>query len=140
MIIQNERPQSKRLNRLGLRILTTFWDNGSIRQRSSDHSVQDDIADGVIMNKQYFRGERLLHTEKEFNPLLKYSFVIQDQMKKETTCPNCGKTGETIEFGDGCPYCGTYYNIGYSERKNAGKLDGGNRGLCDGYGKNPPSV
>ena len=121
MTIQNERSQSKRLEEQGLRILTTFWDNGLIRQRSTDRSAHDDVVNGVIMNKKYYRGERLLRTEKVFNPLLQYSFVIRDQMEKEISCPNCGTTGKTADFADGCPYCGTCYNIGYGERKNAGK-------------------
>ncbi len=129
MTIQNERPQSERLARLGLRIVTTFWDDGGIRRRSSDHALHDDIVNGVIMDKQYFRGEQLLHTEKAFNPLLKYTFVIREQMEKEISCPNCGKTGKTAEFADGCPYCGTCYNIGYGERKDAGKLSAEKKSL-----------
>ena len=32
------------------------------------------------------------------------------------TCPNCGNTSKENEIEDGCPYCGTNYNIEYSDK------------------------
>ncbi len=119
MTIQSERPQAKRLNRVGMRILTTFWAEHSIRRRASDGSVHDDIADGVIMDKQYFRNGKLIHREKDFNPLMQYSFVVNGELEKTVSCPNCGWKGKGADFTDGCPYCGAYYGISYTDRQAA---------------------
>ena len=119
MTIQSERPQEKRLQRLGLRVLTTFWDGHSVRRRASDGSVRDDIVNGVIMDKKYFLGDRLTHTETWFNPLMQYSYVMGGEMEKDIRCPNCGWEGKAAAFADGCPFCGTCYRISYSDRKTA---------------------
>ena len=122
MTVLSEKPQEKRLSGFGLRIVTSFWDEHAVRQRASDRSVRDDIVDGVIMNKKYYREGRLLHTETEFSPLLHYSFLVQNELDQEIRCPNCGFGGKVAEFENGCPFCGTSCNIAYSDRKSAGKL------------------
>lgn len=36
-------------------------------------------------------------------------------------CKNCGMSSKLKEFVDGCPYCGTYYNIDYTDKDLGGK-------------------
>ena len=83
MMIQTERPQEKRLRRYGLQLITSFWDEHTVRRRASDGSVRDDIKSGVILNKKYYRQGKLLHTETMFSPLMQYSFVVNDKLEKE---------------------------------------------------------
>lgn len=121
MTIQAERLQEKRLNRFGLQIITSFWDEHTVRRRASDGSLHDDIVNGVILDKKYVRNGKLKHTETLFNPLMQYSFVVNEKLKKSVRCPNCGWEGKTAEFMNGCPYCGAYYSISYSNKQAAAK-------------------
>ena len=36
-------------------------------------------------------------------------------------CKNCGMSSKLKDFVDGCPYCGTYYNIDYTDKDLGGK-------------------
>ena len=119
MNLQSERPQEKRLSQFGLRIITSFWDEHAVRRRASDGSLRDDVVSGVIMDKKYERGGRLLRTETYFNPLMRYSFVINEKLRKSVQCPNCGWQGQTAEFVNGCPYCGAVYQVTYDSRQSA---------------------
>ena len=121
MTIQAERPQERRLSRFGLKIITSFWDEHTVRRRASDGSVHDDIVCGVVMDKKYFGNGRLLRTETLFNPLMQYSFVVNEKLEKNVRCPNCGWEGKTAEFANGCPYCGACYHISYTDRQEAAK-------------------
>ena len=122
MMIQTERPQEKRLRRYGLQLITSFWDEHTVRRRASDGSVRDDIKSGVILNKKYYRQGKLLHTETMFSPLMQYSFVVNDKLEKDAQCPNCGWKGKTSDFLNGCPYCGACYHITYADHQAASKL------------------
>lgn len=121
MTIQSERPQEKRLSQYGLQLITSFWDEHTVRRRASDGSVHDDIISGVIMDKKYYRQGRLLHTETMFSPLMQYSFVVNDKLEENVQCPNCGWQGKTAAFVNGCPFCGACYHITYADHQEASK-------------------
>ena len=40
---------------------------------------------------------------------------------KSLKCPNCGSVGTLEEFNNGCPYCGTHYNLDYDNKDLGGK-------------------
>ena len=121
MTIQKEGPQEKRLGKFDLTMITSFWDEHAVRRRASDGSVREDIINGVIMDKKYYRKGKLIHTEKMFNPLMRYSFVMGGKLEEDTQCPNCGWRGKTSAFLNGCPYCGASCHISYQDRQEGVK-------------------
>ena len=40
---------------------------------------------------------------------------------KNYKCPNCGMSGKVKDFINGCPYCGTSYNIDYKDKELGNK-------------------
>ncbi|MBQ8052400.1 MAG: hypothetical protein IJ198_01140 [Lachnospiraceae bacterium] len=121
MIFVSEKEQSKVLKKYGLCVQTDFWENHRTRIRSTDHSHDDDVRDGIILQKKYFRNGEVIHKEKDFSPLIKYTYLGGSAASQPCTCPNCGYEGKGEAFSDGCPYCGASYNIEYADRKEGGQ-------------------
>ena len=94
-------------------IVTDYFDGGSTKRRSSDHSSADDIRAGVILAKKYYLHGKLRHQETEFNPGMVYSYVFPALEDGTVQCPNCGAVGTDALFSEGCPYCGAFYNMDY---------------------------
>lgn len=105
-----------KLKQFGINIKTMYIVGNKILQRNTDDSYNDDINRGIRCEKQYFVKNQLVHTENEFDSRIEYTFISQDNEKKDYTCPNCGYHSILIEFIEGCPYCGTYYNIDYTNK------------------------
>ena len=124
MAIVSDSPQARRLAKLGVTIRTECWDGGALRLRSTDGAAHDDVTGGIILNKKYYRGGKLLRREDAFNPMMMYTYVANGELAREMTCPNCGRPGRVADFVDGCPYCGTAYNVEYTARQAGGKFHG----------------
>lgn len=56
-------------------------------------------------------GEKVFKTEKE--PITFYATLLEKPGFSDfsCTCPNCGHSGLVSEMRDGCPYCGTVFEI-----------------------------
>ena len=56
-------------------------------------------------------GEKTVKTEKE--PITFYATLLEKPGFSDfsCTCPNCGHSGLVSEMRDGCPYCGTVFEI-----------------------------
>ena len=117
-----ESMHKRRLHKCGIRIVTEYYDGGITKRRSSDGSVCDDVNNGVILDKQYFHGDKQLLQETEFNPGILYSFVYPETKDGLLRCPACGGTAARDDFSEGCPFCGAPGNLEYAERK-AGQRD-----------------
>ena len=109
----SDKIHERRLRQKDAVIVTDYYDSGSTKTRSSDHTRADDVSSGVILAKKYFLHGRMLHQETEFNPGMLYSFVFPVLENGEVQCPNCGGAGTDALFADGCPYCGAFYNMEY---------------------------
>ena len=90
-------------------------------ERNTDDSKNDDIQNGIRCKKEYYKNNTLIHTEKEFDSRIEYSFISKNIEEKDYTCPNCGMQSKTKDFVDGCPYCQTSYNIDYSFKELGSK-------------------
>lgn len=112
----------KRLQRQRIRIVTAYYDEGITKRRSSDGKDCDDVHNGVILDKQYFLGDKCVLKETEFNPGILYSFVYPETKDGMLQCPACGGVGSREDFSEGCPFCGAPGNLEYAERK-AGERD-----------------
>lgn len=113
--------QKSKLKKLNINIKTKYIVGNSILERNTDDSYNDDIKKGVRCKKEYYKDNKLLHSEKIFDSRIEYTFVSQNQEIIDYTCPNCGMHAKLKDFVDGCPYCGTYYNIDYTEKDMGSK-------------------
>lgn len=123
MAIISEKYHKSRLNRFNINIKTKFYDGHIIKENNTNEIINKDIKNAVILSKVYEKNEKVLHIQKEFNPGITYTYIIEDSLKKNECCPNCGYTGQNSDFVDGCPYCGTYYNIDYTDKKYGSKYN-----------------
>lgn len=117
MSLVTENFQSKRLKNLNINIKTKYSVLGKILERNTDNSKNDDIKNGVILKKQYYKDGMLIHTAYNFDPRIEYTYISQDEENKKINCPNCGKDGLVKDFIDGCPYCHTHCNIDYTDKE-----------------------
>ena len=105
----------KKLKEKNIDIKTSYIVDGKILSKSTDNSVNDDIKNGVLYEKEYFLNGKPIHKETEFDTRIEYTFIdgIGDE---DFECPNCGHTSKMSEVGEGCPYCHTYYNVDYKDK------------------------
>ena len=116
MPLISDNSQKTKLNKLNINIKTKYIVGNKILERNTNDSYNDDIEKGIRCEKQYYLGNKLIHTEKKFDSRIEYTFITNDQQNQEYTCPNCGMHSKLKDFVDGCPYCGTYYNMDYTEK------------------------
>ena len=107
---------SKKLKEYGINIKTKYFVGNKIYERNTDNSINDDINSGIRCEKDYYIGNKLVHKETEFDSRIEYTFISEEEEDKDFKCPNCGMESKLKEFVDGCPYCGTYYNIDYTDK------------------------
>lgn len=118
----SEKTQFAKLREYGLTIQTEFWENRTIKIRRTDHSRDDDVHNGIILRKKYYQNGKLLHTERNFSPMMMYTYLGGNAIKETVVCPNCGFEDTGAAFHDGCPYCGAAYNIEYADRKEGAQF------------------
>lgn len=122
MGIVTERLHFKRLNLYGINIKTKFQDGNIVKERNTDNSHNDDIQNGVILNKTYFKNGSPIFAQNEYNPSVLYSLIINSDLEADINCPNCGMNGKGKDFVDGCPYCGSIYTIDYQDKNIGAKM------------------
>lgn len=113
--------QKNKLKKYNINIKTKYIVGNSILERNTDDSHNDDIASGIRCEKEYYLKGKQLHSEKKFDSRIEYTFISQKEENTNYKCPNCGMESKLKDFIDGCPYCGTYYNIDYTDKDMGGK-------------------
>lgn len=113
MALVSEEFHKKKLDKFGINIKTNYIVGHNILERNTDNSKNDDIEKGIRLEKKYYVNGVLKHKEKDFDSRIEYTFVSKKQEENMHKCPNCGMESKLGDFLDGCPYCGTYYNIDY---------------------------
>lgn len=116
MSLISDNHQQKKLEKYAINIKTKYIVGKKILERNTDNTHNDDIKQGIRFLKEYYLKKELVHTEKEFDTRIEYTFISKEEEDKDYTCPNCGAKGKVKEFTDGCPYCNTYYNIDYIDK------------------------
>lgn len=106
----------KKLNKYNINIKTKYISGDRILEKNTDDSYNDDIKNGIRCRKEYYINHKLEHVEKSFDSRIEYTFISKEEEDKEYSCPNCGMSSKLKNFMDGCPYCGTYYNIDYTDK------------------------
>lgn len=116
MALISENYHKKKLQEAGINIKTKYIVGDKIYERNTDDSVNDDIKAGIRTEKSYYHNKKLIHTEKEFDSRIEYTFISKQTENQEHQCINCGMKSKLKDFVDGCPYCKTYYNIDYTDK------------------------
>ncbi len=119
MSLISARSKEKRLNEYHCNIKTIYTDGVNNYERNTDNRRNDNFKRSVRIKKQYYLNDYLNHKEELFDTRITYSYKEFDK-NKEYTCPNCGMVAK-IENNDGCPYCGTYYNLEYLDKELGSK-------------------
>lgn len=114
-MIVTEKFHDKRLKENNINIITKYLDDGTFKFRSTDLKYDDDVINGVRLNKKYIKDDMMIHEEKEFNPRILYSYIVKEEMDKDYKCHNCGATFNLKDTSI-CPYCRSYYNLDYSDK------------------------
>ena len=112
-----EKIHNKRLKEQGISICSKYKSNDTILERNTDKTKRNDnIQNGICLEKDYYKNNKLLIKFFNFDPRIKYTYMSTNNGENNITCPNCGNTSKENEIEDGCPYCGTNYNIEYSDK------------------------
>jgi Zn finger protein HypA/HybF involved in hydrogenase expression len=64
----------------------------------------------------------MIHKENDFDTRIEYTYVSKEMEQADFSCPNCGMQSKVKDFEDGCPYCGSYYNIDFTDKELGSKL------------------
>ena len=110
---------NKMLKEHKLNIKTKYIVGNKILERNTDHSKDDNIKYGIILEKDYYKDGILLKKENIFDSRMIYSYVFEGE--KNFTCKNCGMSSSIKEFESGCPYCHTSYNMEYQNKELGSK-------------------
>lgn len=111
--------KSKYVENMNINIRDTFKDGDSVKYRNSDNSRVDSIDRGIKIRSEYYKDNKLIGTVGNFDSRIIYTFIKNKAEDGDITCSNCSYHASSKEFIDGCPYCGTIYNIDYDD-KNLG--------------------
>ena len=111
-----EEAQTNRLKEYGLNIKTKYQSDHQLLERNTDGSKNDNIKQGIILEKDYYKGV-LLKKENIFDSRILYTYEFNES--KEVKCINCGAISNIDNNNDHCPYCNTSFNLEYTS-KNLG--------------------
>lgn len=105
-----------KLNKKNINVKTKYIVGNKILERNTNGKVNDDIINGIRCKKEYFLDDRCIHSESIFDSRIEYTFISNDMENEEYICKNCGFISKISNFLEGCPYCGTSYNVEYFEK------------------------
>lgn len=121
MIPISEKKHYKRLEEKGIVIEEKFSeDENEIYYRISDGSRVDDIKNLPKSEVIYYKDGKKICNINHFDENARYTFISNQNSNKEISCPNCGNIGKEFEFINGCPFCGSDFNMDYVEKKSTG--------------------
>lgn len=121
MAVVMEKFHKRKLDKYKVETKTKYKSGDNILYINSNGVDCDDVKDGIILEKSYYKNNVLLKKLYNFDSRVVYSFVLGDGINDKSTCPNCGYEDKVKNFIDGCPYCGTNYNIDYLDKKLGNK-------------------
>ena len=116
MSLISDSSHNNKLDKLNINIRTKFIVGNNILERNTNNSVNDDINNGIISEKEYYLNNKLVNKEKIFDSRIEYTFISKEIEEQDYRCPNCGMNSKLKDVKDGCPYCGSFYNIDYIDK------------------------
>ncbi len=115
MSFVSEKIFKEKLIKNNINIKIKYIVGNKIIERNTNNDNNENIKNGIICEKGYYINNELIHTERNFDSRIEYTY-ISGNLEEEYKCPNCGINSKLKDFIDGCPYCGTHYNIDYTEK------------------------
>lgn len=116
MVPVSEKYHYKRLQEKGIVIEDRFIRESENRKeiyvRSSDGIRNDQILRLPRLEKLYFLNKKYIGRIKG-KTNIKYTFY-SNILNDEIVCQNCSHKSNSKDFLDGCPYCGTEFNMNYT--------------------------
>ena len=114
-----EKLHLKRLEDKGIVIEEIFKNvkENTIYIRTSDGKECDAFTKCPKIERNYYLNGKLLHRETDFDQHVLYSYnTTKNSVEK---CTECGYESSSKDFFEGCPYCGSQFNVEYiSTRRN----------------------
>lgn len=86
-------------------------DSNIILTRTSNFEKNDNITKCPRIEKNFFRDGEKIHTQKNFDRNIKYTYVSNKNPEEVVECPNCGYKDKSKKFVLGCPYCETDFCV-----------------------------
>lgn len=121
MSLISEKSHEENLKKLGVNIKTSYIVGDQVLEYDTNNINNNDIIKGIRCKKRYYIKDKLEHEEIKFDTRMKYTFISDDCENKDYSCPNCGMHSKLKDFINGCPYCGTYFNIDYVDKDMGSK-------------------
>ena len=123
----------RRRKALGVKFSETFYNLRSLDRPtngrkagmlsySDGHTTHAMIFTMLKKRKRYSLGNESL-TVKQTQPSI-FVILSTKESKETQVCPNCGSESPTDECMNGCPYCGTKFNIKQYQNKISGESRG----------------
>lgn len=121
MIPVSKRKHYKRLEEKEIVICEKFgYEKDKCCYIVSDGSRVDDVRNLPKYEVIYFKDGKKIYKIKRFDKKLLYTFVSNSNSNKKIVCTNCGNSGKEYEFVNGCPSCGSVFNMDYIHKKSTG--------------------
>ena len=76
MPLVSDKYRNDKLNKYNINIKTKYIVGNKILERNTNNSINDDIKDGIICEKDYYVSNKLEHIEKTFDSRIEYTFMI----------------------------------------------------------------
>lgn len=121
MPLISEKFHEEKLKKLGINIKTSYIVENNILEMNTNSNHNDNVVKGLRCKKQYYINNKLKHEEFKFDTRIEYTFLSSKEEDKDYSCPNCGMHSKLKDFLDGCPYCGTCFNIDYVDKDMGSK-------------------
>ena len=117
----SERKHEKKLNEKGINIRTFYSDGNKLYQKNTDNSLNENLAKGVRVEKDYYVNNKLLKKTFGFDPRIEYTFINSAQIGEDFDCPNCRMITKVSESIESCPFCGSHFNLDYKNKDMGSK-------------------
>lgn len=112
-----EQLHNKRLKKFNINIKTKYKVGDYLLEKNTNNSHNDNIIKGIILTKEYYQEKYLLYKTTNFDPRIEYTYINSNDTSGDIKCPNCGNIASASDYKEGCSYCGTYYNIDYTDKE-----------------------
>ena len=116
MALISDEYQKNKLNKYNINIRSKYFAHNKIYEKNTDDSINEDINHGILIEKEYYINNNLIHKENDFDSRIEYTYIYNENEDIDYQCINCGMQAKIKDFIDGCPYCKTSYNIDYTDK------------------------
>ena len=125
MSFMSDQNHIKILNDKSINIKTIYSDGKNTYSRNTNNSFNDNIVNSSIVEKDYYKDNKLLKKMYGFDPRIDYTYYNTIPAGTSFECVNCKMMVQVNDKVERCPFCGTRFRL---EKKNK---DFGTKGHYD---------